>query len=259
MMRRNRINRLKGTLVLLAFTLIAGCTKSDQKEPPKVVSYKIRLITGPNTFIRYTYNQQGLLVNVDGVDRAKSITADIYYEGENVRIDYRNRTANEIWDIKMKIDPNTGYILNYDDGIYTASFNYDSVIFADGVKRLVSSFYTGGRYNGDTLFYNVVYDTDGTLLRCTHRGEVREFEYYKDQVYDAIINTNFPEACLGRFERIIGYLPYTFGPPQRYLVKRQNTPGLYDIRFSYKKDEFQRVKQVIVNGVATSYEYLEEE
>lgn len=258
-MRRFGIRWVKCSMALFVLTFLAACGKSEQKEPPKVVSYKIRLITGPNTFIRYTYNQQGLLANVDGVDRAKSITADIFYEGENVRIDYRNRTANEVWDIRMKIDPNTGYILNYDDGIYTATFNYDSVIFADGVKRLVSSFYTGGRYNGDTLFYNVVYDTDGTLLRCSHRGEVREFEYYKDKVYDAIINTNFLEASLGRFERIIGYMPYTFGPPQRYLVRRQNTPGLYDIRFSYNKDEFERVKQVIVNGVATTYEYLEEE
>lgn len=250
---------IKRSWIALAVILLAGCGKSDQKEPPKVVSYKIRQITGPNTFIRYSYNEQGLLVNVDGVDRAKSITADIYYEGENVRIDYRNRTANEVWDIRMKIDPNTGYILSYDDGIYTATFNYDSAQFADGVKRLVSSFYTGGRYEGDTLFYNAVYASDGTLLSCTHRGEVREFDYYKDQVYEAIINTNFIEAALDRFERIIGYLPYTFGPPQRYLVRRQNTPGLYDIRYSYKKDEFDRVKQIIVNGVATNYEYLEEE
>jgi hypothetical protein len=247
-------------LIFLSVILFAinGCGKSDSKEPPKVVSYKIKLITGPATYIRYSYNDLGLLSYVDGVDRDKSITAFIYYEGETVRIDYRNRTADEIWNIVMKVDTDKGYILEYDDGIYTASFKYDSVVFADGVKRLVSSAYTGGRYEGDSLFYSVVYDNDGTLLQCSHRGETRIFEYYKDQEYDAIINTNFPEAALGRFERIIGYLPYTFGPPQKYLVKRQLTPGLYDIRYSYVKDEFNRVDKVVVNGVSTAYEYLDE-
>lgn len=243
--------------MLLVVLLMAGCGKEGGKEPPKNVSYKIRLITGPNTFIRYNYNSEGLLSNVEGVDRSKSITANINYNFEQVVIDYRNRTANEDWRIVMKIDPATGYILEYDDGLYIASFNYDSIIFPDGVKRLVSSFYTGGRYNGDTLFFNTVYDTDGTLLSCIHRGEVREFEYFKDVEYEAIINTNFMEAALGRFERIIGYLPYTFGPPQKYLVRRQRTPGSFDIRYSYVKDEFGRVSQMVINGAANTFEYLD--
>jgi hypothetical protein len=244
--------------VLLLSFLAGSCKKDNRKDPPKLVSYKIRLITGSNTYINYFYNDAGLLSVVDGVDRAKGITANITYDLDRVVIDYRNRTANEVWLIKMRIDPETGYILEYDDGLYIASFKYDSLIFEDGVKRLVSSHYSGGRYEGDSLFFQTVYDTDGTLLSCSHRGEVREFEYFKDVEYESIINTNFPEAALGRFERIIGYLPYTFGPPQKYLVKRQRTPGSFDFRYSYVKDEFGRVKQMVLNGAAVTFNYLEE-
>jgi hypothetical protein len=244
--------------ILLLALLTLSCGKDNRKDPPKLVSYKIRLITGSNTFIRYSYNANGLLSLVDGVDRAKGITANITYDLDRVSIDYRNRTANETWLIKMRIDPETGYILDYDDGLYIASFTYDSVRFSDGVKRLVSSYYTAGRYEGDSLFFSSVYDTDGTLLSCSHRGETRVFEYFKDVEYDAVVNTNIAEAALGRFERIIGYLPYTFGPPQKYLIKRQNTPGSFDFRYSYVKDDFGRVKQMVLNGAAVTFEYLEE-
>src|SRR5690606_7071361 len=113
------------------------------------------------------------------------------------------------------------------------------------------------RYEGDSLFFQTVYDTDGTLLSCSHRGEARVFEYFKDEEYDAIINTNMTDAALGRFDRIISFLPYTFGPPQKYLVKRQLTPGSFDIRYSYVKDEFGRVEQMVINGAGVNYEYLD--
>lgn len=242
---------------LMGFFTAISCSKDTRKDPPKLVSYKIKRLVSDATYLNYNYNELGLLSNVNGIDRDKSITADIIYDLDRVQINYRNRTANENWTIKLKIDQTSGYILEYEDEIYVASFNYDSLIFEDGVKRLVNSYYSGGRYLGDSLFFQTVYDEDGTLLSCTHRAEKRVFEYYKDVEYDAIINTNFPEAALGRFERIIGYLPYTFGPPQKYLVKRQLTPGSFDIRYSYTKDEFGRVRQVIVNGAANNYEYYD--
>lgn len=246
------------TLLLLSGILWAGCKKASRQDPPKIVSYKIELITGSNTHLRYTYNAEGLLARVDGKDRDKSLTCDITYDLDRVYLDYNNRTANEHWLATLEVDPATGYITRFDDGMYVATFSYDSVRFQDGVSRLVASYYSGGKYEGDSLCYRMIYNPDGTLRSCWFRGESRSYEYYTDDMYESNISTVFTEAVLGRFERIVAYLPYTFGPPQQYLPKTVVSSGAFYTNYTYNKDEYGRVRQVVVNGAATDYKYMDE-
>ena len=241
---------------ILCFPVILlGCKKEQRNEPPKVVSYQIKTIIGSNTHLKYFYNEKGLLSRVDGKDRDKSLTCDIIYDLDRVYLNYDNRTAGEHWDIKLTVDSTTGYIQTFDDGMYIAKFTYDASRFRDGISRLVGSYFYDGKYKGDSVCYNMIYDENGVLNSCTFRGEDREFVYNKDESYDANISTYFVEAAIGRFDRILAYLPYTFGPTQKYLPKTLIKTKVFYTNYTYKKDEFGRVETIFENAAGTDYYY----
>jgi hypothetical protein len=244
--------------ILLFSIIFLGCKKEQRNEPPKVVSYQIKTIIGSTTHLKYFYNENGLLSRVDGKDRDKSLTCEITYDLDRVYLSYDNRTAGEHWDIKLTVDSTTGYIQTFDDGMYIVAFLYDVARFSDGVSRLVGSYYHDGKYKGDSLCYNMIYDESVILKSCTFRGEERDFEYYLDETYDANISTNFVEVALGRFERIIAYLPYTFGPTQKYLPKTMIKTQVFYTNYRYQKDDFARVKTIYTNGAGTDYYYENE-
>ncbi len=244
--------------IFFSLLILLGCKKENRNEPPKVVSYNISTIIGSNTHLKYYYNEQGLLSRVDGKDRDKSLTCDITYDKDRVYINYENRTAGEKWNITLEVDSVTGYIQKFDDGMYVATFKYSSEGFDDGASRLVASYYHGGKYAGDSLCYQIVYNENGTLKSCNYRGEVRAYEYYLDEEYEANITTLYTDAVLGRFDRIITYLPYTFGPPQKYLPKTLVRSNAFYTNYAYKKDEFGRVITIYENAAGTDYSYQEE-
>ncbi len=246
------------TIVILNLFFLPGCKKEVRNEPPKVVSYQVKVIKDFNSYLKYTYNDEGFLSNVSGVDRDKSLTCDIIYDREKVYLEYNNKTADEWWYIVIEVDPETGYIQTIDDGMYVATFMYDSLRFRDNINRLVASYYHGGKYAGDSLCYQIVYDENGILESCMYKDEKREYTYYTDEEYESNISTIPTEAFWGRFDRIIAYLPYTFGPPQKYLVKTVRTSGIYYKNYSYEKDQHGRVHKIIKNGVATQYSYIDE-
>lgn len=244
-------------LIFLSLLSFAACKKENRNEPPKVVSYNISTIIGSNTHLKYYYNDQGLLSRVDGKDRDKSLTCDITYDKDRVYIYYENRTAGEIWNITLEVDSTTGYIQRFDDGMYLATFVYDAAGFSDGKQRLVASYYHDGKYKGDSLCYNMKYDAMGNLISFTYRGEDRRYEYYDDEEEEETsISTLYTEAVLGRFERIISYLPYTFGPPQKSLVRTKVRSEAFYTNYSYKKDEFGRIVTIYENAAGTDYYYL---
>ena len=242
-------------LIILLPLLFGSCKKERRNEPPKVVSYKIKTIIGSNTHLKYFYNDLGLLSRIDGKDRDKSLTCDITYDLDRVYLNYDNRTAGEHWDIKLTVDSTTGYIQTFDDGMYIAKFTYDASRFRDGISRLVGSYFYDGKYKGDSVCYNMIYDENGVLNSCTFRGEDREFVYNKDESYDANISTYFVEAAIGRFDRILAYLPYTFGPTQKYLPKTLIKTKVFYTNYTYKKDEFGRVETIYENAAGTDYYY----
>ena len=139
--------------------------------------------------------------------------------------------------------------------MYVATFLYDAARFSDGVSRLVGSYYHDGKYKGDSLCYKMIYDDNGTLKSCSFRGEERDYEYYLDEAYDANISTQFVEVALGRFERIMAYLPYTFGPTQKYLTKTLIKTKVFYTNYKYKKDDFGRVETIYENAAGTDYYY----
>ncbi|MCO5233333.1 MAG: hypothetical protein LC105_00310 [Chitinophagales bacterium] len=243
--------------IFIYFSFLA-CKKEKRNEPPAVISYNIKTIIGSSTFLKYSYNEQGYLSHLEGKDRDKSISCDIIYDKDRVYLDYFNKTANEKWWVILEIDSVSGYIQKYDDGMYVATFLYDSLGFNDGQNRVVSSFYHGGKYKGDSLCYQISYNPNGTLKSCNFRGEVRAYDYYYDQEFSSNVITFYSDAVLGRFDRIITYLPYTFGPPQKFLPKSMVRSNAFYTNFKYDKDEYGRVKTIFENGAGTSYEYMEE-
>ena len=245
-------------MIILLPLLFGSCKKERRNEPPKVVSYKIKTIIGSNTHLKYFYNDLGLLSRIDGKDRDKSLTCDITYDLDRVYLSYENRTAGEFWEIKLTVDSTTGYIQTFDDGMYIASFTYDASRFSDGVSRLVGSYFYDGKFKGDSVCYNMNYDANGVLNSCTFRGEEREFIYNLDESYDANISTFFVEAAIGRFDRVLAYLPYTFGPTQKYLPKTFIKTKAFYTNYTYKKDEFGRVETIFENAAGTDYYYNNE-
>ncbi|MCO5229564.1 MAG: hypothetical protein M9958_00270 [Chitinophagales bacterium] len=242
-------------LILISFS---SCKKEKRNEPPAVINYNIKTIIGSSSFLKYTYNEQGYLSHIEGKDRDKSITCDVIYDKDRVYLDYFNRTANEKWWVTLEVDSVSGYIQKFDDGMYVATFIYDSVRFGDGMNRVVSSYYHGGKYQGDSLCYQMVYNANGTLKSCNFRGEERAYDYYLDQEYNSNISTFYTDAVLGRFDRIITYLPYTIGPSQKYLPKSMVRSNAFYTNFKYVKDEYGRVETIYENGAGTSFEYLDE-
>lgn len=233
---------------------ISACKKEKGEDPPGVVSYKVKIFYGVETYINYVYDPlSGFLRRVHGVDRGKSINCDIRYEGNKIFAVYDNYTAAEKYNIEMDVNPSNGFITKYKDELFEIVFNYDSL---SGDKRgnLLSSVIVGGRWAGDTLFKNPVYDENGLLLQCdiyrvaTEYKRKMAFSYYFDQKYEAVINSNFIDMALGRFDRIFHFLPYTFGPPQNYLVKRETIVNYTQTDFNYVKDESGRVKYMYING-----------
>lgn len=246
-------------IIFISFILLSvgSCKKDNRKEPPKVVSYQISKIIGSNTHLTYSYDTSGVLIRVDGKDRDKSLTCDISYDKEKVFLDYHNRTANERWNITVTVDPNSGYIQTYDDGLYLVTFVYDSTRFEDKVNRLVGSYYHGGRHAGDSLCYQMQYDPLGNLLSCMHRGENRQFEYDLSDTVQSNITTFYTDAVLGRIDRVISFLPYSLGPSQKYLVKTLIKSYAFYTNYQYDIDEFGRISKVYENAAGTDYYYLE--
>lgn len=234
-----------------------SCKKDQRQEPPKVVKYQISKIIGSNTHLSYTYDTSGALIRVDGKDRDKSLTCDIVYDKDIVFLNYHNRTANEKWNIQLTIDPQTGYIQTYDDGMYVATFLYDSTRFADKKARLVGSYYHGGKYAGDSLCYQMQYDELGNLISCNYRGENRQYEYFLDDTVASNVTTFFADAVIGRIDRIIAFLPYSFGPQQKYLTKTVIKSFAYYTNYQYAKDEYGRISTVYENAAGTDYKYVE--
>lgn len=250
------INKL--VFILSLCICLYACKKDNQQEdPPIIVSYKVKTIKGQATYLKYTYNEEGLLIKVDGKDRDKSLTCNITYDKEKVYLDYNNRTAEEWWYVTIEVDPISGYIKTIDDGMYTATFVYDSLRFKDKVSRLVASYYHAGKYEGDSLSYGIQYNESGLLSSCVYKGENRRFEYYSGQELESNVSTVLVENFWGRFDKIISYLPYTFGPPQKFLVKTQVTSESFYKNFDYEIDEYDRVRKMRSNGVETEYIYMD--
>lgn len=244
---------------ILAFCIcFYACKKDHRQEPPKVVSYKVKTIKGQATYLRYFYNEDGLLSKVDGKDRDKSLTCEITYDKEKVYLDYNNRTADEWWQVVIEVDPISGYIKTIDDGMYAATFVYDSLRFKDKVSRMVGSYYHAGKLKGDSLCYGIQYNEDGMLSSCIYKGESRRFNYFSEYELEANVSTVLVENFWGRFDKIISYLSYTFGPPQKHLVKQQVSSEAFYKDFRYVVDDHDRVEKMYLNGVETEFIYMDQ-
>ena len=246
---------LRVVLIVSMVIFLYSCKKDNKQSPDKIVNYQIERITGPNTFLRYIYDTTNTLIRVTGKDSDKSLACDISYEGNKVFIDYQNLTANEQWNITLEVN-DKGYFTKYDDGLFKAVFVYDSSRFLDRKERLVVTYYNDGKYKGDTLFHHAVYDEIGNLTACISNHEDNEISYYTDEKYDAILSTLYVEKVLNRFNKIIAYLPYTFGEMPKYLPKVAIRKKAYYTEYKYDKDEFDRVKTEYINGAAYNYFYL---
>lgn len=252
------MNKIAQIIFFVSLTVIIACKKDSRQTPNQVVSYQVQNIIAPNTYLKYSYNELGFLSRVEGKDSDKSIYCDITYDKERMHLEYENRTADEKWDIHILVDPSTGYILSIDDGMYVASFTYDSTRFTDGMSRLVGSYYHGGKYKGDSLSYNIQYDDRGNLISSVYKGEKRDYIYDLNVEVESNVSSILVQAFWGRFDKIISYLPYTFGPPQKYLLKQQVSANTFYKSFEYVLDEHGRVKSVTQNGAVTTYVYLHE-
>lgn len=250
-------------ILLIAFALLSnGCKKDKEKEnPPGVVSYKIKVVTGTETYINYKYDPvSGNLNRIYGVDRGKSFNCDFTYLGNKVFARYENYTAAEIFNIELEVNLSNGFITRYKDELFDIVFNYDT-LSADKRGNLLSSVIVGGRWAGDTLFKNPVYNDKGLLLSCdiyrvaTDYKRKMAYTYFTDTEYEAVINTNFVDMAVGRFDKLLGYLPYTFGPPQYYLVKRESIVGYTQFEYDYEKEASGRVKIMYIDRETNEFFY----
>ncbi|MCO5248798.1 MAG: hypothetical protein M9887_07625 [Chitinophagales bacterium] len=244
------------TLIGLSFIVIFyACKKGKVESPDKIVNYQIAQISGPSTFLKYIYDTTNTLVRVTGKDSDKSLACSITYEGNKVLIDYQNFTANEKWNIELDVNEK-GYFTRFNDGLFMVDFMYDSTRFSDKKTRLVTSYCYDGKYKGDTLFNRAVFDENDNLTKCYSYGMQRDFVYYTDEDYTANLSTFYVETILNRFNRIIAYLPYTFGEMPKYLPKTVIEKGAYYTEYTYQKDEFGRVEVEYKNGATYNYTYL---
>jgi hypothetical protein len=61
--------------------------------------------------------------------------------------------------------------------------------------------------------------------------------------------------AVGRFDKLLGYLPYTFGPPQYYLVKRESIVGYTQFEYDYEKEASGRVKIMYIDRETNEFFY----
>ncbi len=230
-----------------------SCEENGEKVPNSSVSHIIKNTQGISrdflSFnLNYDYDADGRIKNVNGIESLRSIRCDFAYNGKTIIGQYDNLTTSEHRTMQIILDADSSTIASYKDEYSHVIFKYDII---EGRKKLVLSY---NITNGDTLFSNSIYK-DGNLIYCISNG-IKHYLSYEGQIPNISgINTLPILLALGKYDKIIGMLPFTIGSENVHLITKDSTVGDRNYDYEYHFDALDRIDYMLLNGTTTTFKY----
>lgn len=234
-------------------TIIISCKENDVTIPENSVSHIIKNAQGISRDflgfnLNYYYDDLGKIKTISGVESLRSIRCDLSYSGHKVLGKYDNLTTSEHRSMQIYLDSDSNNISSYQDEYAYVIFTYDII---SGSKRLVLSYNTS---NGDTLFAHPRYE-EGNLVYCESKGVSHYLSYEGRQANIPGINTLSVILSLGKYDKIIGILPFSIGTNNAHLVTKDSVVGDRNYYYQYHYDAKGRIDFMLLNGTTTTFTY----
>lgn len=230
-----------------------SCNKNDEVVPKSTVSQIIKNAQGISRDflgfnLNYNYDANGRIKNINGIESLRSIRCDFSYNGKTILGQYDNLTTSEHRTMQIILDSDSSTIASYKDEYSDVTFQYDLI---GGRKKLVLSY---NSTSGDTLFSNPVYE-GGNLMYCVSNG-IRHFLFYEGDIPNISgVNTLATLLSLGKYDKVLGMLPYSFGSENVHLITKDSTVGDRNYYYEYHFDDFDRIDYMLLNGTTTEFKY----
>ncbi len=239
--------------ILIALLLLSSCKKKIEVAPNTTVTQIIKNAQGISRDflgfnLNYSYDASGKIKTISGIESLRSIRCDFVYDGNHILGQYDNLTTSEHRTMHIVLDTDSSTIASYQDEFSHVIFRYGSI---EGRKKLISSYNTD---NGDTLFANPIYQ-DGNLIYCESNGIKHFLSYEGTLTYILGINTLPALLSLGKYDKILGMLPYSFGADNKHLVTKDSVVGDRNYYYEYFYDDYGRINYMLLNGTTTVFEY----
>jgi hypothetical protein len=232
---------------------VLSCEENGEKVPNSSVSHIIKNTQGVSrdflSFnLNYSYDADGRIKNINGIESLRSIRCNFYYNGQNIIGQYDNLTTSEHRTMQIILDADSNTIAFYKDEYSNVVFNYALI---EGRKKLILSYNVT---NGDTLFANPIYK-DGNLIYCVSMG-IRHFLFYEGNIPNISgINTLPILLALGKYDKVLGILPYTIGSENANLITKDSAVGDRNYAYEYHFDALRRIDYMLLNGTTTTFKY----